>query len=262
MEKRLAAIEPAWTAGPKATGRPVSVERHLEALRAAEPAAREAAAKALGESGATEAIPSLRELLGDEDKVVRSVAAVALARLGYRAMLTEMIKSLSDPNPRSVAGTALALGLSRRPEAVEPLLAAFKTHNTAVGSAIAGALGMIGDPRAIPPLLEALKADFVPADACDALAKLGDAKAVPVLLKTLKHRDEKVRARAARALGGLKAQLCTPDAAPTREKAIGGLRKLLTDPAQKLRLAAAMSLHELGDREASGQIVAVLREAT
>jgi hypothetical protein len=40
------------------------------------------------------------------------------------------------------------------------------------------------------------------------------------------------------------------------------LRKLLADPSRKLRLSAALSLHELGDREASARrSCAVLRGA-
>jgi len=214
---------------------------------------------ALGETGSSEALPALRGLLEDESKPVRSAAAISLARLGDRALLTEMIKGLTDANPRSVAGSAIALGLSKRPEVVDPLLAAFKTHNNAVGAAVASALGMIGDTRALGPLLEALKADFVPTDACDALGALGLVQAAPGLTKALKHRDEKVRSRAARALGALRRALADPTAREARDKAVLALRKLLADPSRKLRLSAALSLHELGDREASAQIVSVLR---
>jgi len=249
--QKLGAIEPKWASAPRpsAPRAAPSLERLLEQLRSADAAVRESAAGALGER---------RE---DSEKAVRSAAAISLARLGDRALLAEMVKGLSDSNPRSVAGSAVALGLSKRPEVVEPLLAAFKTHNTSVGAAVAGALGMIRDARALPPLLEALKADFVPADACDALGALGDARAAPGLTRALKHRDEKVRARAARALGALRSGLAAADCREARDKAVLALRKLLADPSRKLRLSAALSLHELGDREASAQIVAVLRGA-
>jgi HEAT repeat protein len=252
VPKRLAAIEPAWTRA--AAKREASPERLLARLSTGDTASREDAARALGSSGNTEAIPALRARLSDEARAVRSAAAVSLARLGDRALIEEMVKGLTDPSPRNVVGCALALGLSRRPEAVDPLLAAFKTHDRAVGAAVAGALGLIGDKRATSALLEALKADFVPGDACDALGRLGDALAAPALSKALKHKDPKVRSRAARALGALKDSL----SGEPRAKAMAALKKLLTDEDRKLRLAAALSLHELGDREAGAHVVAAL----
>ena len=61
----------------------------------------------------------------------------------------------------------------------------------------------------------------------------------------------------ARALGALKGSLTGDGLA----KSCAALRKLLADPDRKLRLAAALSLHELGDREAGAHVVAALREA-
>lgn len=259
VKGRLAAIDPAWSA-PVAPPRTLPRDALLSALRGRDPKEREEAARGLGEHGDDEALSALRETLSDPEKSVRSAAAVSLVRLGDRALLAAMMKGLSDPSPRHVAGAAVALGLSRRREAVEPLLTAFRTHNTAVGAAIAGALGMIGDAKAVGPLLEALKADFVPADACQALGRLADARVTLPLVKALKHRDPKVRAQAARALGALRAPLAAANAKEPREKAVAALRKVLGDPSRTLRLAAALSLHELGDREASAKVVAILRD--
>ena len=255
VHQKLAAIEPAWVSAAQKKPETPSHERLIARLSQGDAAAREEAARALGSLGNAQAIGPLRKCLEDAEKPVRSAAAISLARLGDGALIAEMVKGLTDASPRNVVGCAMALGLSRRAEAVHPLLAAFKTHNTAVGAAVASALGLIGDRRATAALVEALKADFVPADACDALSRLADPAAAPALVKALRHKDAKIRSSAARALGALKATL----SGEPRQKAVAALRKLLADSDRRLRLAAALSLHELGDREAGAHVVAALR---
>jgi len=259
LGKRLLAIEPEWelAKSPKA---PPTSKRLLAQLEGPDSAAREKAARALGELGAKEAIPALQARLADDSKGVQSAAAIALVRLGDRPLFEQMVKDLADPKPKVVAAAALALGLARRREAVPHLVALFEAAHPESGAA-ATALGLIGDPAAAAALLAALKRGFKVPEVCSALGRLGDARAVAPLIRALRHAEAAVRAEAARSLGSLKEAILSPDAKSDPEKPRAALRRRLDDENEKVRLNAALALVELGDREAGPKLLDILRRA-
>lgn len=265
IERKLAAIEPGWA--PAAKNRfdaeiqkgASSVKKLLAALGDTDPQVRADAVNALADLGAKEAAAALKGLLSDVSTAVRGAAALALIRLGDEGLCNEMIKGLRDASPKVVVGAATALGLAQHRPAVPYLLHAFKTTNPGIGGAVASALGLIGDPQAVEFLLTALKSGFVPEKACEALGRIGDPSAGPVLVKALGAKDEGIRASAARALGMLK------DTGPRKlnirlreQKTLPALRKRLDDSSKKVRLCAALSLYEMGDKAAGAKLVQVL----
>jgi hypothetical protein len=180
--QKLGAIEPKWASAPRpsAPRAAPSLERLLEQLRSADAAVRRA--RRWRWASRAPARPSrAARALEDSEKAVRSAAAISLASAGRPGAARRDGQGPVRLQPALGGGVGGRAGAVQAPEVVEPLLAAFKTHNTSVGAAVAGALGMIRDARALPPLLEALKADFVPADACDALGALGTPRAAPGL---------------------------------------------------------------------------------
>lgn len=77
--------------------------------------ARAAAAAALGELGATSAVPTLMELAGNRDRVVRSASYGALSRLGEKSASSVIVHALFsvDAQERKAAADALAVLASR-----------------------------------------------------------------------------------------------------------------------------------------------------
>lgn len=257
IQRRLAAIEPTWAgqqpgrfAAEIAKGH-ASWKKLLAALGDADPQVRADAAWALGEIGAQEAVDALKQRLDDPSTTVCSNAALALIRLGDRPLIQEMVRTLRDPSPSVAAGAASALGMSRNRELVPYLLAAFGTRDERLGAAIATALGQMEDQRALEALFASLRANFVPVQVCEALGRIGDPSARPLLLKTLGHASPDVRAAAARALSLLEQKSASADVSFLEGKLLPALRRLLEDPTPRVRLAAALSLHELGDPEAA-----------
>jgi HEAT repeats len=158
------------------------------------------------------AVPVLVELLADEDAQVRRAAASYLGRLAPRA-----------------GGAALALGRS------------LKDPGNEVRDEACSALARMGSAAepALPALRDALRdgrSPFVVLFAIEGIAEESDT-AVPVLAAALTHDDERLRVRAAMALGRL-----GPRAAPAVPALIGALK----DPDERVRDCAAEVLRETG----------------
>ena len=148
-------------AAKEALGRigPAAVPALLDELVAGPPAARAAAADALGTIGRDSAAETARPLgvaMDDPDGSVRESAAGALANLGPAAVPI-LSKVLAGPNPdgRRLAACALVVhGAAATPEAAT-LIAALADPDPVVRSAAADALGRIGHAArdAVPALL-------------------------------------------------------------------------------------------------------------
>jgi HEAT repeat protein len=214
-------------------------------------------------SGASVPEPTRAELeaaLSDPDPEARAAAAVALAKGGDAGIFAAIIKNLRHSDSRVVVGAAVALGRVGDPRAVPNLLEAFKTDDVDRASAVAWALGRCGDPAAVPWLLAALGHEVAAASCCEALGHLGDARAAPGLMQALGHAHPDVRAHAARALGRL--QLNGDERATrTAGLVISALRGVLDDDARRVRLSAALSLYDLGERAARDEVRAVIEDA-
>lgn len=254
---RLRELDAAFVAAPEnrfaaemARGKAGALEV-LAHLADPDPAVRTDAAEALGVVGDTRALGPLRERLTDDDHEVRTAAAVALIRIGDAQLFPEVVRSLRHEDPRVVIGAAVALGRLGDKRVVPNLVEAFKTEDAEVGAAVAWALGQCGDPAALPWLITAVEQGFAVANACEALGRIGDPRAQPALLEALEYASDDVRAYAARALGLLQ----HGDTAGSRRaglmsenKPVLALKGLLKDRSRKVRLCAAISLYELGER--------------
>lgn len=122
----------------------------------ADPASTRAAALALGQLGAVEAVPALLKVMQHEDVVLRFAAVAALGQL-------------------------------RDARAVDALLYALHDPDTSVQKQAVRALSQIGDPRALPALVEALGDSrlAVRGMAAEALSWFADAATVPALIEAL-----------------------------------------------------------------------------
>jgi HEAT repeat protein len=173
---------------------------------------------------------------------VRQSAAFAIAVVRDPSIVQQFIASLENASGREIARAALALGEAGYQSAVPYLLAAFGGGDERLSAALARALGMLGDRSAAPALMAALERGCAPAECAEALGRLDAAEAVSALTQALGHREAKVRAAAAYALGITRAG---PDESEDERR--GALRVLTADADASVRLCAAVALVERGD---------------
>ena len=170
---------------------------------------RQAAAKALGETRRTEAIPYLMDALQDSfwwferEQQVNDLLD-AIASMG-EAVVPELIEALRDPEGtvRRFAGQLL----SRIPDerAIEPLtLSLYDTHPD-VCKASAEALASIGTP-ALPVLLDALHHPeaWIRQQAAIGLTKSRDPQVVPALLNLINDENRDVRKQIVHSLADMR----------------------------------------------------------
>jgi HEAT repeat protein len=191
---------------------------------------------------AREAVPALRDLLGDEDRDVRLAAALALQRVGARADAEAAARAYGQLlNDEGAGFTALSrvgrMGPSGR-AALPGLRAAVSEKKVLAWSWVPWMIGEVGgDPEAVPALRELLdeRNYRIRAGAAFALARSGGRReALAVLVRMLRSEDDDARERAAEALREL-----GPDAAP----AVPDLRKVLSagkDAYTRAEAAAAL----------------------
>lgn len=178
---------------------------HLITLLEFNYAVREAAAEALGDMNATEAVEALIDALQNH----RSPAcAQALGRLGDRRAVAPLVLAAHNRADRELQEPAISALIRIDPaRAFDELLALLSKHSPIA----AEYLGLLGDDRAILPLISALGkgGDELKEAAAKSLGKIGDARAVPDLIRLIETYDwnydsfSGVKATAARALVGL-----------------------------------------------------------
>jgi HEAT repeat protein len=156
-----------------------------------------------------EKIAKVRDILLSEDEQGALDAAKALGQSGASNAIEPLIDLLSVGGPPSRLEAAVeALGALGDPRAIDALEVYAGNHSADVRRRAVKSLAAIKDPRVVPALLTALGdgAPDVRAAAADALAARKEAKAAPRLLALVKRND----AGAAPALG----LLATPDLVP------------------------------------------------
>jgi HEAT repeat protein/lysophospholipase L1-like esterase len=205
----------------------------LAALRSSDPAARAAAALALGNRGEDphRAVPALAGLLDDPSPRVRAAAAWALGRFGRDAepAASRLARLLGDPHPPARAGAAWSLGKigEGAAGAAPALVRHLEDADDAVRWRAADALGEIAASAraAVADLVQVLARPQGRgrAGAAWALGKLGHAArdAVPALSAALSDPRADVRGRAAWALGEI---------GPAASAAVPALAGLVDDP--------------------------------
>ena len=214
----------------------LDAERTLaEALRSADPAVREAAAREIAAAESLEAPDSFAPALGHDDWKVRRSAVEGLSRHAHRDMLSSLLTSLREEHRNfnvlssalQLLGTsdvdvtgpltellrdgeadlriqaALALGEQRHPAAVEPLIGALRDPDVNVRFHAIEALGRLRAPDAVDALAEIAEGDdfFLAFPAIDALAQINDSRVSSRLVPLLARPD--VAEAVADALGEL-----------------------------------------------------------
>ncbi|HJX91024.1 MAG TPA: HEAT repeat domain-containing protein, partial [Pyrinomonadaceae bacterium] len=197
---------------------PPDVRAQIEKLTSTSAIDRAEAACRLGELKATQAIPALIKLLGDDNEVTQPVcgekhrwgdsqlskttpgemAAVSLSRMGRQAV-EPLIGALKSDVWQARANSAFALGLLRDDRNVEPLITATRDSYWQVRSRAVWSLGLVGDYRAVEPLTLALKdgEEKVRSQAAWALGLKGDERSIESLIAALNDSSPDVQSQAA-----------------------------------------------------------------
>lgn len=253
-----------------------SLEVVLKGLQDSEPAVRETAARLLGRSGQSQAIPALVTVLQDRSSGVRRQAALALDALGWQpqdelqrlqrslalgefqeltsrgaAAVELLIAALKDPQYPKRQLALEALSQTGDARALQPIIAALKDADPHLRVAAAEALGRMRETRAVEPLIASLrdKDAHVRAAAAAALGHIGASGAVPALIQGLKDEQWSVRQAAVEALGRLHADV-----------AVEPLLPLLKDRDKDVRYTTAQVLGNLGDQRAVQALVEALTD--
>jgi|GEM_PF-308344 len=211
-------------------------EKHIDALRAAQPArARIPALWALNRIPGPAARQAIRDSLNAADPQLRSVAAYSAGLWVDADAVEPLIELLAVDDPHLQRRAATALGRIGDGQAVTPLLKAGTGElDPFLKHAITYALFEIGDPRNLPdehPLTEPVRRMHQVADSKATVHALPDIKAA-----TLAEPDPDLEAKQAARLRTLAAQL--PDGDPGRgERLFANAEK-----------SQCITCHVLGDR--------------
>ncbi|MBI3912137.1 MAG: HEAT repeat domain-containing protein [Armatimonadetes bacterium] len=129
---------------------PAAIQAAVLALSDPDEKVREAAARALGESGSAAVILALIRAFDDPSGRAAAEAARSAAAFGTRAT-GSLIAALADPRPAHVYWATEAL-LLIGPQAVRPLTAALQDAEPHIARWAAKLLGDLGDPSAVAAL--------------------------------------------------------------------------------------------------------------
>ncbi len=253
-------------AGAVAVWHFVNVSQQIGKLKDADPAVRQKAAAALGQSKSSRAVGPLIAALNDTDPSVQDCAAIALGRIKdpravqpLNAALSDAVKnnqptkdaygvfSYDDLQARRLdfaKQAADALGDLGTP-ALEDLMAAFRDKQSS-GYAVSGLVKM-GSP-AVDALVAAMKdpdAD-VRWQAANALGDIKDTRAVPPLIEALQVKE--LNWHAARSLGEIK-----------DTRAVEPLIAALNDKDPEFREQVVLSLGDIKDPRAVAPLIDLLK---
>jgi beta-lactamase regulating signal transducer with metallopeptidase domain len=172
----------------------VVVTALLELLEDQHYRVREAAARALGDRRASDAVPALLRALSDSVDDVREEVAVALGFIGDPSAIAPLARLLS----------AWALGETETHEAVVQLARALeRVSDTGLRHEIVEALGETGQPAAVEVLVGLLRsADTrLQQTVLASLVEIGSDDAMRAVIDAMRSDDAGLRRLAARALG-------------------------------------------------------------
>lgn len=188
-------------------------------------------------------------LLEDDTTAVRFFAAQILGGNDTPTVIQGLIRRLTDPSPAVRQATADALGETADPIAAPALIAALSDSNPGVGEAAFNALLQIGG-RAVPELIDSLpRVDRDSRrDIAHLLGQIGDTRAIPSLVHTVWDKEPLVVQAALRAFQTM------------GERAIPGLVTLLQHKDERIRIASAWALGEIGNREAVPALIKAMED--
>ena len=225
---------------------PTATDALIRLLRHGTAKVRVQAAKALGELGDIRARESLVSALQDDCRLLAEASADALAQFG-RLCLDPFIAVLrSGKAPDAVRHRIVeALGQVSDAKSVDVLTSALSDANVDIRKSATRALANIGGSHAVPPLLSALRDWQTRYIAAEALAKIGDRTAIPALVAVLR-RDEPQVQKALLSFGSAAVDVLL-QALAARD-----------NTTQLDRTALMKTLGEIGDKRASGELMAAL----
>jgi len=218
---------------------PAPTVEHVRDLRSSVAGVRAHAAVALGRLGNPSAVPALIQALTDQERTVRREAAKALAFLKDSRAAAPLAKALHDDDRNVRFYAAYALGEVRDPATAPALLDALRDEAWCVRDQAAWALRQIANPGLAGQLVAALRQGGADVATIVWILRGVGKDATGPLTAMLHDADARVRIRAARALGELRAN-----------EAVGPLVAALKDPSAGVRLVAVRSLSEIGDDRA------------
>lgn len=224
----------------------------------ADPEVRREAVEALAHLEAPGALRALAAALSDASEPVRCAAAAGLARLPDKRLVPFLRRAIPDPSREVQQSVVRALGLCGDESAVEALRPLVTCGDSDLELEAAEAVARLGDHAAVPRLLEKLEfASRLNGDEpqalklIDALRRLKDDRAVLPLIDLLSHRAERIRARAAEALGQI-----------GDRTAVASIADLFDRERSPLVLAsAARALGDLQDRAGLTALQAALQQS-
>jgi len=201
---------------------------------------RTSAVRALGLTGAPEAVPALLGALKDPDQNVRRAAASSLGDLKDVKAVPGLIEALHDKWWFARSEAAASLGKLRDVRAIAPLFAALKDDDQSVRRAAENALTIIAQNSDPAPFLQALHSDdaAVVHAATFSLVAARNSAATPVLLGYLSSTEPLVRQQGLRGLR----YLIDPAALPQ-------IRKAIDDPDATVQLEAVLAVVDYRDKE-------------
>jgi len=183
----------------------VVVTALLELLEDQHYRVREAAARALGDRRASDAVPALLRALSDPVDDVREEVAVALGFIGDPAAIAPLARVLStDPDEDVREAAAWALGETETHEAVVQLARALeRAAQTGLRHEIVEALGETGQPAAVDVLVGLLSTANarLQQTVLASLVEIGSDEAMRAVIDAMRSDDAGLRRLAARALG-------------------------------------------------------------
>jgi len=226
-------------------GEPKAIRLILSALKDPEDEVRIAACLGLGYFKDPSTFDDITNVLLDDPKIeVRQAAARALGNTGHPAALPYLMEALHDSYwwyEREYAASDLLLAIEKMGmAAVQPLIEALKDKEGTVRKFAAILLGKLGDPRAIEPLGMALY-DLhheVGKVSAESLARFG-VSALDILVEALSHPEMWIRIHSIAALSKIKDPRVTPL-----------LLEMLNDPERDVKKEVIQCLGNLKDRRA------------
>lgn len=245
--------------------RPKVVSALTRALQDEAPEVRGAAALALADLDATEALPALLVAADDDAFLVRQLAITALGEIGDPRAQQRVLRALEDPRPevRFQAIVAYPRIAGEGDEVWRALGDALRDEDAHVRGRAAEACAELADGKNLPALLADRLARIVadseePADArvaaAIALGESGDARCEPVFLAVMDGKIEEEDPQRIQAIYELAGELGLKKAIPLASNAAFGLKARFGDPSR--RAAALVALARLGDRRAIDFVLA------
>jgi HEAT repeat protein/beta-lactamase regulating signal transducer with metallopeptidase domain len=224
-----------------------------EALKVEKVAAvKEKIVRALGEIDDASAVAGIMTVVKDPSTPVRRAAAWALGELEDASAVPALLSMVRDEDAEVRRYVAEALGNLENPAAIDALIAMTRDSDAEVRSHAISALDDFEDPRALAAYVAALKDSDpdVRQHAANAISNIDEIKAAPpALIEALADTDSDVRQSVAHALGNI-----------GDEKAVPGLKRLVSDSDTDVRRAAVEALSEIGGVEALQALMGLLKD--